>query len=92
MLAIARAMMTAPKLLLLDEPSMGLSPKLVLEVYDKITELHKQGTTILLVDQNAEMAIDFCSRGYVLMAGRLAGEGTKEELKQSEIVQRSYLG
>lgn len=92
MLAIARAMMTKPKLLLLDEPSMGLSPKLVYEVYDKITELHQQGTTILLVDQNAEMAIDFCSRGYVLMAGRLAGEGTKKELKESEIVQKSYLG
>jgi branched-chain amino acid transport system ATP-binding protein len=92
MLAIARAMMTKPKLLLLDEPSMGLSPKLVFEVYDKITELHRQGTTILLVDQNAEMAIDFCSRGYVLMAGRLAGQGTKKDLKESEIVQRSYLG
>ncbi|MFK9093541.1 ABC transporter ATP-binding protein [Bacillus salipaludis] len=92
MLAIARAMMTSPKLLLLDEPSMGLSPKLVFEVYDKITELHQQGTTILLVDQNAEMAIDFCSRGYVLMAGRLAGQGTKSELKESEIVHRSYLG
>ncbi|MEH7084396.1 ABC transporter ATP-binding protein [Neobacillus drentensis] len=92
MLAIARAMMTKPNLLLLDEPSMGLSPKLVFEVYDKITELHRQGTTILLVDQNAEMAIDFCSRGYVLMAGRLAGQGTKEQLKESELVQRSYLG
>ncbi|AZU62717.1 ABC transporter ATP-binding protein [Neobacillus mesonae] len=92
MLAIARAMMTRPKLLLLDEPSMGLSPKLVFEVYEKITELHQQGTTILLVDQNAEMAIDFCSRGYVLMAGRLAGQGTKQELKESEIVHRSYLG
>ncbi|WP_286228652.1 ABC transporter ATP-binding protein [Neobacillus mesonae] len=92
MLAIARAMMTSPKLLLLDEPSMGLSPKLVFEVYEKITELHQQGTTILLVDQNAEMAIDFCSRGYVLMAGRLAGQGTKQELKESEIVHRSYLG
>jgi branched-chain amino acid transport system ATP-binding protein len=92
MLAIARAMMTKPKLLLLDEPSMGLSPKLVFEVYEKITELHHQGTTILLVDQNAEMAIDFCSRGYVLMAGRLAGQGTRSELRESEIVQRSYLG
>lgn len=92
MLAIARAMMTSPKLLLLDEPSMGLSPKLVYEVYEKITELHHQGTTILLVDQNAEMAIDFCERGYVLMAGRLVGEGTKTELKESEIVQKSYLG
>ncbi|MED4205870.1 ABC transporter ATP-binding protein [Neobacillus mesonae] len=92
MLAIARAMMTSPKLLLLDEPSMGLSPKLVFEVYEKITELHQQGTTILLVDQNAEMAIDFCSSGYVLMAGRLAGQGTKQELKESEIVHRSYLG
>lgn len=92
MLAIARAMMTKPKLLLLDEPSMGLSPKLVFEVYEKITELHHQGTTILLVDQNAEMAIDFCSRGYVLMAGRLAGQGTRSELRESEIVKRSYLG
>lgn len=92
MLAIARAMMSAPKILLLDEPSMGLSPKLVYEVYEKITELHQQGTTILLVDQNAEMAIDFCSRGYVLMAGHLVGEGTQKELRESEIVQRSYLG
>jgi branched-chain amino acid transport system ATP-binding protein len=92
MLAITRAMMTSPKLLLLDEPSMGLSPKLVYEVYEKITELHHQGTTILLVDQNAEMAIDFCERGYVLMAGHLVGEGTKTELKESEIVQKSYLG
>jgi branched-chain amino acid transport system ATP-binding protein len=92
MLAIARAMMSSPKILLLDEPSMGLSPKLVFEVYEKISELHKAGTTILLVDQNAEMAIDFCDRGYVLMAGRLVGEGTKQELMQDEIVQRSYLG
>ncbi len=92
MLAIARAMMTSPKILLLDEPSMGLSPKLVYEVYEKISELHQQGTTILLVDQNAEMAIDFCTRGYVLMAGRLAGEGTKAELKSSELVHSSYLG
>ncbi|MBD8007210.1 ABC transporter ATP-binding protein [Bacillus norwichensis] len=92
MLAIARAMMTSPKILLLDEPSMGLSPKLVYEVYEKISELHQQGTTILLVDQNAEMAIDFCTRGYVLMAGRLAGEGTKAELKGSELVHSSYLG
>ncbi|WP_066062315.1 ABC transporter ATP-binding protein [Neobacillus soli] len=92
MLAIARAMMTSPRLLLLDEPSMGLSPKLVYEVYEKISDLHLQGTTILLVDQNAEMAIDFCSRGYVLMAGSLVGHGSKSELKESEIVHRSYLG
>ncbi|PIC57990.1 branched-chain amino acid ABC transporter ATP-binding protein [Sporosarcina sp. P12(2017)] len=92
MLAIARAMMVSPKLLLLDEPSMGLSPRLVYEVYEKITELHQRGTTILLVDQNAEMAIDFCDRAYVLMAGRLVGEGTKDELKDTEIVQKSYLG
>ncbi|MFC5588925.1 ABC transporter ATP-binding protein [Sporosarcina soli] len=92
MLAIARAMMVSPKLLLLDEPSMGLSPRLVYEVYEKIAELHQRGTTILLVDQNAEMAIDFCDRGYVLMAGRLVGEGTKQELKETEIVQKSYLG
>ncbi|GIN21728.1 MAG TPA: ABC transporter ATP-binding protein [Bacillus bacterium] len=92
MLAIARAMMTSPKILLLDEPSMGLSPKLVYEVYEKISELHQLGTTILLVDQNAEMAIDFCIRGYVLMAGRLVGEGTKSELKSSELVHSSYLG
>lgn len=64
MLAIARAMMTKPKILLLDEPSMGLSPKLVYEVYEKINELHQSGTTILLVDQNAEMAINFCDRAY----------------------------
>lgn len=92
MLAIARAMMSSPKILLLDEPSMGLSPKLVFEVYEKITELHQGGTTILLVDQNAEMAIDFCSRGYVLMAGRLVADGSKRDLRESEIVHRSYLG
>lgn len=92
MLAIARAMMVKPKLLLLDEPSMGLSPKLVYEVYEKINELHENGTTILLVDQNAEMAIDFCDRGYVLMAGKLVSKGTREQLHNSEIVQSSYLG
>lgn len=92
MLAIARAMMTKPKILLLDEPSMGLSPKLVYEVYEKINELHQSGTTILLVDQNAEMAINFCDRAYVLMAGRLVSQGTKEELMDSEVVQASYLG
>ncbi|MBO1004415.1 ABC transporter ATP-binding protein [Pseudogracilibacillus auburnensis] len=92
MLAIARAMMTKPKILLLDEPSMGLSPKLVYEVYEKIDELHQNGTTILLVDQNAEMAINFCDRAYVLMAGRLVSEGTKEELMNSKVVQASYLG
>jgi len=92
MLAIARAMMTRPKILLLDEPSMGLSPKMVLDVYEKIAELNQRGTTILLVDQNAEMALQLCTRGYVLMAGRLAGEGTRYELMGSEIVHRSYLG
>jgi branched-chain amino acid transport system ATP-binding protein len=92
MLAIARAMMSRPEFLLLDEPSMGLSPKMVIEVYDKIAELQEAGTTILLVDQNAEMALDLCSRGYVLMAGRLVGEGNSSELKGSELVHRSYLG
>lgn len=92
MLAIARAMMTQPQLLLLDEPSMGLSPKMVIDVYDKIADLQQAGTTILLVDQNAEMALDLCTRGYVLMAGRMIGEGSQHELRGSELVHRSYLG
>jgi branched-chain amino acid transport system ATP-binding protein len=92
MLAIARAMMTRPDILLLDEPSMGLSPKMVLNVYEKIAELQNRGTTILLVDQNAEMALNLCVRGYVLMAGRLVGEGSRSELTNSEIIHRSYLG
>ena len=92
MLAMGRALMSDPKLLMLDEPSMGLAPILVEQVFDIITALHKAGTTILLVEQNAEMALSIADRAYVMETGRITLSGTGKELAASEEVQKAYLG
>ena len=92
MLAMGRALMSHPKLLMLDEPSMGLAPILVEQVFDIIASLHKAGTTILLVEQNAEMALSIADRAYVMETGRITLSGTGKELAASEEVQKAYLG
>ncbi len=92
MLAMGRALMSKPKLLMLDEPSMGLAPILVEQVFDIISALHKAGTTILLVEQNAEMALSIADRAYVMETGRITLGGTGRELAASEEVQKAYLG
>ena len=92
MLAMGRAMMISPKLLMLDEPSMGLAPILVEQIFDIIRELKEAGTTILLVEQNAGMALDIADRAYVLETGRITLSGTGAELAQSEEVKKAYLG
>ena len=92
MLAMGRALMSQPKLLMLDEPSMGLAPILVEQVFDIISALHKAGTTILLVEQNAEMALSIADRAYVMETGRITLSGTGAELAASEEVQKAYLG
>lgn len=92
MLAMGRALMSKPKLLMLDEPSMGLAPILVQQIFDIIKELHKAGTTILLVEQNAEMALKIADRAYVLESGRITLSGTGAELAQSDSVKKAYLG
>ena len=92
MLAMGRALMSTPKLLMLDEPSMGLAPILVEQVFDIISALHKAGTTILLVEQNAEMALSIADRAYVMETGRITLGGTGKELAASEEVQKAYLG
>ena len=92
MLAIARAMMSKPKLLLLDEPSMGLSPLLVKEIFRIIKEINSRGTTILLVEQNAKMALSIADRAYVLETGKIVLSGTGEELLKSKDIKKAYLG
>jgi len=92
MLAMGRAMMSHPDLLILDEPSMGLAPILVQGIFDIIKEFHKMGTTILLVEQNAEMALSIADRAYVLESGRVVLTGTGEELKESDEIKKAYLG
>ena len=92
MLAMGRALMSSPKLLMLDEPSMGLAPILVEQVFDIITELHRSGTTILLVEQNAEMALAIADRAYVMETGRITLSGTGKELAESDEVRKAYLG
>lgn len=92
MLAIARALMGRPTLLMLDEPSLGLAPKLVAEVMAILSELHRQGLTILLVEQNARAALAIASRGYVLEAGRVNQSGSATELLNDRGLQESYLG
>ena len=92
MLAMGRAMMSHPKLLILDEPSMGLAPILVQQIFNIIKELHRQGTTILLVEQNAEMALSVADRAYVLESGRVVLQGTGKELAASEEIKKAYLG
>jgi branched-chain amino acid transport system ATP-binding protein len=92
MCAIGRAMMARPKLLMLDEPSMGLAPIFVERIFQTIVEINKEGTPILLVEQNALMALEVAQRGYVLQTGRIALEGSARELKANESVQKAYLG
>ena len=92
MLAMGRALMARPKILLLDEPSMGLAPILVKEIFRIIQEINKQGTTILLVEQNARMALAVCDRAYVMETGNIVLSGSGEELSRSEQIQKAYLG
>lgn len=92
MLAMGRALMSRPKLLMLDEPSMGLAPILVEQIFDIIKLLHKEGTTILLVEQNAQMALSVADRAYVLETGKITLSGTGEELIRSDEIRRAYLG
>ena len=92
MLAIARALMSKPKLLLLDEPSLGLAPIVTREIFETIEGLRRQGMTILLVEQNARMALKVADRGYVLETGKVILEGSSEELLENREVQRAYLG
>jgi branched-chain amino acid transport system ATP-binding protein len=92
MLAMGRALISHPKLLMLDEPSMGLAPILVGQIFDIIKELHKAGTTILLVEQNAEMALQVADRAYVLESGSIALSGTGAELAASDAIKKAYLG
>ena len=92
MLAMGRALMSSPKLLMLDEPSMGLAPILVEQIFDIIKELHAAGTTILLVEQNAQAALSVADRAYVLETGRISLSGTGAELMASDQVRRAYLG
>lgn len=92
MLAIGRALMSRPKLLLLDEPSMGLSPILVKEIFEIIKEVNRSGVTVLLVEQNAKMALSVSDRAYVLETGKVVMSGTAESLMENENVKRAYLG
>ena len=92
MLAMGRALMSHPKLLMLDEPSMGLAPILVEQIFDIIRELHKAGTTILLVEQNAQAALSVADRGYVLETGKVVTTGTGKELLESPAIKKAYLG
>nr|WP_053095181.1 ABC transporter ATP-binding protein [Moorella thermoacetica] len=92
MLAIGRALMSRPKLMLLDEPSMGLAPLLVQEIFNIIKEINQQGTTILLVEQNANMALSVAHRGYVLETGRITLQGKAAELAVNAAVKKAYLG
>jgi branched-chain amino acid transport system ATP-binding protein len=92
MLAVGRAFMSARKMMLLDEPSMGLAPLLMLGVFDALKQINKEGTTILLVEQNARMALKFAQRGYVLETGNVVLEGESEELMEHPEVKKAYLG
>jgi branched-chain amino acid transport system ATP-binding protein len=92
MLAIGRALMSRPSILLLDEPSMGLSPVLVETIFQIIQDIHAQGITILLVEQNALMALQVASRGYVLQSGRIVLHDSAENLSENEMVRKAYLG
>ncbi|WP_089157148.1 ABC transporter ATP-binding protein [Micromonospora sp. NBS 11-29] len=92
MLAVGRALMARPKLLLLDEPSMGLAPMLIQQIFEIITRINQQGTTILLVEQNAQQALSRAHRGYVLETGRIVKEGTGRDLLHDPAVKEAYLG
>ncbi len=92
MLAIGRALMSRPKVLLLDEPSMGLAPMLVETIFNTIVEINRQGVAVLLVEQNAQMALNVANRGYVLETGRIVLDDDAKALQQNERVQKAYLG
>lgn len=92
MLAVGRALMSARKLMLLDEPSMGLAPLLMIEMFAALKEINEEGTTILLVEQNARMALQFAQRGYVLETGTVVLEGSSKELLENPEVKKAYLG
>ena len=92
MLATARALMARPRLMLMDEPSMGLAPVLVESVFEIIEEINKEGTTILLVEQNAHMALQIAQRGYVLQTGEIVLSDSAEGLRKDPMVQKAYLG
>ena len=92
MLAMGRGLMSSPRLLMLDEPSMGLAPILVEQIFEIIKQLHQAGTTILLVEQNARMALSVADRGYVLETGKIVATGTGDELLHDEAVKKAYLG
>ncbi|AOA01278.1 MULTISPECIES: ABC transporter ATP-binding protein [Carnobacterium] len=92
MVAMGRAMMSRPKLLLLDEPSMGLAPIFIKEIFSIIKDINQQGTTVLLIEQNAKVALSISNRGYVLETGKVVLSGTGEELLASDEVQKAYLG
>ncbi|MEG0254481.1 ABC transporter ATP-binding protein [Vagococcus sp.] len=92
MLAMGRALLSRPKLLLLDEPSMGLAPIFIKEIFSIIEEINRQGTTVLLIEQNAKMALSIADRGYVLETGKVVLEGTGSELLKSSDIQKAYLG
>ena len=92
MLAMGRALMSSPKLMMLDEPSMGLAPILVEQIFEIIQNLHKAGTTILLVEQNAQMALSVADRAYVMETGKITLSGTGKELAESDEVRKAYLG
>ncbi|MFC4020191.1 ABC transporter ATP-binding protein [Micromonospora sp. GCM10011542] len=92
MLAVGRALMSRPKLLLLDEPSMGLAPMVIQQIFDIITEINQQGTTVLLVEQNAQQALSRAHRGYVLETGRIVKEGSGQDLLIDPAVKEAYLG
>jgi branched-chain amino acid transport system ATP-binding protein len=91
MLAIGRGMMSKPKIMLIDEPSLGLAPMLVDEVFEAIKRINNEGTTMLLVEQNAVKALKIASRGYVLQKGQIVIEGLVKELKESEVIKKAYL-
>ena len=92
MLAMGRALMAKPKIMLLDEPSMGLSPLLVKEIFDIIKDINSKGVTILLVEQNAKMALSIANRAYVIETGKIVMSGTGEQLLNSEDIKKAYLG
>ena len=92
MLAMGRALMSKPKLLLLDEPSMGLAPIFIQEIFDIIQDIQKQGTTVLLIEQNAKKALSIADRGYVLETGKIVLSGTGQDLLESDEVRKAYLG
>ncbi len=92
MLAIGRAMMRTPKVLLLDEPSLGLAPNLIMNIFEVLERIHRDGMTILLIEQNANLALDAADRGYVLETGRIVLEGKCSDLKRDPAVKKAYLG